>query len=329
MLHTTRREFAARLSASAVALSLSRTAWAQGGNVGRIVVGYPPGGTLDVTARRVGDAWREQGRAYIVDNRAGAAGRVANGQLKREKADGSVVLCTHTSALTIYPHVYGKLGYDAVADFKPVSPIASVTCAFAVSAAAVPASVTTLDAYVRWIKANPQAANFASPAAGSMAHFLGYRLDQAAGLKLTHVPYRGSAPAMQDLLGGQIPAYMGFVADFLPYLDSGKVRILAVTSEKRSRFMPGVPTCAEQGLPQVTGTESYGLFLPPQASDALVTELGEATRQAARNPSLVAGFEKLGLEPVSSTPAAYAQQIARDSEHWRPIVAASGFRSEE
>ena len=329
MLHTTRREFAARLSASAVALSLSRTAWAQGGNVGRIVVGYPPGGTLDVTARRVGDAWREQGRAYIVDNRAGAAGRVANGQLKREKADGSVVLCTHTSALTIYPHVYGKLGYDAVADFKPVSPIASVTCAFAVSAAAVPASVTTLDAYVRWIKANPQAANFASPAAGSMAHFLGYRLDQAALLKLTHVPYRGSAPAMQDLLGGQIPAYMGFVADFLPYLDSGKVRILAVTSEKRSRFMPGVPTCAEQGLPQVTGAESYGLFLPPQASDALVTELGEATRQAARNPSLVAGFEKLGLEPVSSTPAAYAQQIARDSEHWRPIVAASGFRSEE
>lgn len=329
MLHPTRRAFAARLSASAFAISLGQPAFAQGGNVGRILVGYPPGGTLDVTARRVGEAWREQGRAYIIDNRAGAAGRVANGQLKREKADGSVMLCTHTSALTIYPHVYGKLGYDAVADFKPVSPIASVTCAFAISADAVPASVTTLDAYVKWIKANPQAANFASPAAGSMAHFLGYRFDQASGLKLTHVPYRGSAPAMQDLLGGQIPAYMGFVADFLQYLDSRKLRILAVTSEKRSRFMPGVPTFAELGIGQVTGAESYGLFLPPQASDALVAELGEATRQAARNASLVAGFDKLGLEPLFSTSASYAQQIARESEYWRPIVAASGFRSEE
>ncbi|KQP21629.1 hypothetical protein ASF43_26825 [Pseudorhodoferax sp. Leaf267] len=284
---------------------------------------------MDVTARRVGEAWREQGRACIVDNRAGAAGRVASGQLKREKADGSVLLCTHTSALTIYPHVYSRLGYDAVADFRPVSPIANVGCAFAVSAAAVPASVTTLDAYVQWVKANPKAALFASPAAGSMAHFLGYRLDQAAGLQRTHVPYRGSAPAMQDLLGGQIPAYMGFVADFLQYADNGKLRILAVTSEKRSRFLPGVPTFAEQGLAQVTGAESYGLFLPPQASDALVAELGEATRQAARSAALMAGFDKLGLEPVWSTPAAYVQQIARESEHWRPIVAASGFKSEE
>lgn len=329
MVYPTRREFAAGLSVAALALSIGRPALAQNGSTGRILVGYPPGGTLDVTARRVGDAWREQGRVCIVDNRAGASGRVANGQLKREKADGSVVLCTHTSALTIYPHVYTRLGYDAVADFRPVSPIASVTCAFAVSAAAVPTSVTTIDAYVKWIRANPQAANFASPAAGSMAHFLGYRLDQAAGLKLTHVPYRGSAPAMQDLLGGQVPAYMGFVADFLQYQDNGKLRILAVTSEQRSRFLPAVPTFAEQGLAQVTGAESYGLFLPPQASDALVAELSEGTRRAARSASLVAGFDKMGLEPVWSTPAAYVQQIARESEHWRPIVAASGFRSEE
>ncbi|MET1114052.1 MAG: tripartite tricarboxylate transporter substrate-binding protein [Comamonas sp.] len=329
MVHPTRREFAAGLSAAALAFSTGRSALAQSGSPARIVVGYPPGGTLDVTARRVSEAWREQGRASLVDNRSGAAGRVANAQLKREKADGSVMLCTHTSALSIYPHVYAKLGYDPVADFRPVSPLASVTCAFAVSTAAVPASVTTLDAYVKWIKATPQAANFASPAAGSMAHFLGYQLDQAAGLKLTHVPYRGSAPAMQDLLGGQITAYMGFVADFLQYPDNQKLRILAVTSEKRSRFLPGVPTFAELGLAQVTGVESYGLFLPPRASDAMVAELAEATRQATQSAALIAGFDKLGLEPLWSSPAAYAQQIARESRHWRPIVAASGFRSEE
>jgi tripartite-type tricarboxylate transporter receptor subunit TctC len=329
MADTTRRAFGFGLSTAALGLAFGRPALAQGGNAGRILVGYPPGGTLDVTARRLGDAWREQGRACVIDNRAGAAGRVANGQLKREKADGSVVLCTHTSALTIYPSVYSRLGYDPTADFRPVSPIASVTCAFAVSAAAVPASVATLDGYVKWIKSNPQAANYASPAAGSMAHFLGYRLSQAAGLDLTHVPYRGSAPAMQDLLGGQVPAYMGFVADFLQYLDSSKLRILAVTSEQRSRFMRGVPTFTEQGFAGVKGAESYGIFLPPQATDGVVAELNAATQRAAKHPALIAGFEKLGIEPLSTTSADYVRQIAGDMEYWRPIVAASGFRSEE
>jgi tripartite-type tricarboxylate transporter receptor subunit TctC len=326
MPQPSRRRVLAALAASAAPLLGTRVLAQTGTN--RLVVGYPAGGTLDVTARRLADAWREQGRAYIVDNRPGAAGRIANGQLKREKADGSTVLVTHTSAMSIYPHVYAKLGYDPSTDLKPVSPIASVTCAFAVGSA-VPDAVTTVESYVRWLKATPQAANYASPAAGSMAHFLGYQFDRAAGLRLTHVPYRGSAPAMQDLLGGQIPAYMGFVADFLQHEGSGKLRILAVTSDKRSRFLPAVPSFAEQGFGSVRGSESYGLFLPPQAPDALGAELGEAPRLASRQPGLVAGFDKLGLEPVSSTPAAYAQAIARDSEFWRPIVAASGFRSED
>jgi tripartite-type tricarboxylate transporter receptor subunit TctC len=283
---------------------------------------------LDVTARNLADAWREQGRATIVDNRAGAAGRIASGQLKREKADGSVLLCTHTSAMTIYPSVYAKLGYDPVADFKPVSSLVNATCAFAVSKV-VPDSVKTLTDYVRWVKANPQLAMFASPAAGSAAHFLGFRFDQSAGLKLSHVPYKGSAPAMQDLLGAQIAAYMGFVADFMQYAGNDKLRILGVTGDKRSRFMPGVPTFAEQGFPDVVGSESYGLFLPPGASDAVTAELGDAARRAASSPALVASFDKLGLEVVSSTPAAYVQRIAQERERWTPIVVASGFRIED
>lgn len=325
-----RRQFAKHISVATAALAgMPGLSHAQtDASVGKIIVGYPAGGTLDQTARRVSEAWRTKGKTYLVDNRAGAGGRIANAQLKRERADGSVVLCTHTSALTIYPHVYTKLAYNSLTDFRPISPIAAATCAFAISSA-VPDSVKTLADYVRWVKATPTGASYASPAAGSMAHFLGYRFDQAATLKLTHVAYRGSAPAIQDLLGGQIPAYLGFVGDFLQYAASGKLRILAVTGEKRSRFMPEIPTFVEQGFPTVTGTETYGLFVPPQTPEAIVAVLSESIRAAWKDATLIAGFAQIGMEAIFMNPTAYSQLIARELETWRPVVQASGFTSEE
>ena len=210
-----RRAFA-RIAMAVPAASWLKPAMSQAiAGVGKLLVGYPAGGTLDTTARQLAEAWRKQGRQYIVDNRAGAAGRIANSQLKRERPDGTALLCTHASALTIYPHVYQRLMYDPAADLLPVSPLVAATCAFAVSNAAPP-SVRDVQTYVEWVRRTPGSATFASPAAGSFAHFLGYQLSEAAGLKLQHIGYRGSAPAMQDLIGGQIPAYLGFVADFLP-----------------------------------------------------------------------------------------------------------------
>ncbi|MGH8786807.1 MAG: tripartite tricarboxylate transporter substrate-binding protein [Cupriavidus necator] len=325
----TRRSFGTCTLATLAAGVWPVRATAQGsGQTGKIIVGYPAGGTLDQTARRVADAWRKQGRVYVVDNRAGAAGRIANSQLKRERADGSAVLCTHTSALTIYPHVYAKLVYDAAADFVPVTPVVAVTCALAVSSI-VPLSVKTLADYVKWTAQTPMHASYASPAAGSMAHFLGFQFSQAAGLKLQHIAYRGSAPAMQDLLGGQIAAYLGFVADFLPYLQSSKLRILGVTGEKRSRFMPGVPTFVEQGFATVKGTETYGLFAPPGTPESTVKSLYESVVATARDESMVSGFEQVGLEPFTLPPAEYLRMIQREREAWGAVVQASGFRSED
>ncbi|WP_028997783.1 tripartite tricarboxylate transporter substrate-binding protein [Azohydromonas australica] len=295
---------------------------------GRVLVGYPAGGTLDQTARRFSDAWRQQGRAYIVDNRAGAAGRVANAQLKRERADGSVVLCTHTSSLTIYPHVYSNLAYDSTNDFTPVTPVCEAVCAFAVSSMA-PQSVTSLAEFVRWAKEAPHKAMYASPAAGSVAHFLGFRFSQAAGLNLQHVPYRGSAPALQDLLGGQIASYFGFVGDFLPYLATGKLRILGTTGQQRSRFLPKVATFAEQGLAGVEGAETYGLFLPPKASDSTVNALYEATKVASQTSVVKAGFDQIGMDPITLSPREFVQRLAKERERWRPIVKASGFTSQQ
>src|SRR5262245_28166261 len=315
---------AALASGSFPGLALAQT----GSQPGRIIVGSPAGGSPDNTARRLADVWRQQGHAYIVDNRAGAAGRVANGQLKRERSDGSVVLCTHSSALTIYPHVYPKLAYDPARDFAPVTPVAAAVCAFAVSSA-VPASVKTLADFARWAKATPQGAMYASPAAGSVAHFLGFRFAQAAGITLQHVPYRGSAPALQDVLGGQVASYFGFVGDFLPHMGSGKLRILGTAGEQRSRFMGDVPTFAEQGFASVKGAETYGLFLPPQASEATVGAVYEAAKSASADAAVKEGFDQLGMEQVTMAPREYVAWIARDRESWRPIVQASGFKSED
>jgi tripartite-type tricarboxylate transporter receptor subunit TctC len=322
-----RRDFA-RIAAAPLAGWLLPSFAQTGGSTGKLLVGYPAGGTLDTTARQLAEAWRKQGRMYIVDNRAGAAGRIASSLLKRERPDASTLLCTQTSALTIYPHVYTKLMYDPVADFVPVSPLVAATCAFAVSST-VPASVRNLQDYVAWIRKSPGAATYASPAAGSVAHFLGYQLSEDAGLKLQHIGYRGSAPAMQDLLGGQIPAYFGFVADFLPYLQQGKVRILGVTGEQRSRFLPAVPTFVEQGFAKIRGRETYGVFAPPGTPEATTKALYEAMVSASKEPALLAAFEQVGLETHTLAPAEYARVIQRDRDTWGPVVRASGFRSEE
>lgn len=323
-----RRAFTRMAMAAPVAGWLPRAVAQTGGSTGKILVGYPAGGTLDTTARQLAEAWRKAGRNYIIDNRGGAAGRIASGQLKRERPDGSTLLCTHASALTIYPHVYTRLMYDAAADFVPVSPLVAATCAFAVSSAA-PASVNSLSEYVSWARTSPQAAAYASPAAGSMAHFLGFQLSEAAGLKLQHIGYRGSAPAMQDLIGGQIPAYFGFVADFLPYIQQGKIRILGVAAEARSSFIPAVPTFAEQGFTTIRGGENYGIFAPPGTPAATVQALYEAMVAASKDPALRAAYKQVGLEPHTLPPAEYAAQIQRERGAWGPVVRASGFRSEE
>jgi len=322
-----RRAFA-RFAMALPAAGWLSPSFAQGAGVGKLLVGYPAGGTLDTTARQLAEAWRKQGRLYIVDNRAGAAGRIANSQLKRERPDGTALLCTHASALTIYPHVYSRLMYDPAADFVPVSPLVAATCAFAVSSAA-PSSVVDLKTYVEWVKRSPGMATYASPAAGSFAHFLGYQLSDAAGVKLQHVGYRGSAPAMQDLVGGQIPAYLGFVADFLPYLAQGKIRILAVSGEKRSPFLAKVPTFAEQGFTKIRGVENYGIFAPPGTPEGTVQALYQSVVAASKDPVLRASFEQFGLEPVTLASNDYAKQLQREREAWAPIVRASGFRSEE
>ena len=163
-----------------------------------------------------------------------------------------------------------------------------------------------------------------------MPHFLGNQFERAAGITLTHVPYRGAAPGMQELMGGQIASGMFALGDFLPYLAAGKVRLLGVTDTKRSRFTPEVPTFPEQGFKSIIGVESFGLFVPARTPAAVVDRIFDLARLALREKAVTDGMAKFAFEPVvSQSTEQYTRQLSRERERWAPIVKASGFSSDD
>jgi tripartite-type tricarboxylate transporter receptor subunit TctC len=311
------------------ALLAGARARAQGAALPRLLVGFPAGGSVDTTARRVAEAWRgRMAESVIVEQKVGAGGRLAIAALKEAPPDGLTLLLSPSSMFTIYPHAYRKLAYKPESDVIPVAPLAHSTCGFGVGPM-VPAAVKSLAQFVDWAKTNPASAAYASPAAGAMPHFLGNQFERAAGIKLTHVPYRGAAPGMQDLMGGQIASGCFSIGDFLPHLSSGRVRLLGVTDSKRSRFAPEAPTFEEQGFKGIDGVESYGLFLPAKTPTATVERIADLARLALRESAVTEGLAKLGFEPFFLPSGDYGRLLAKEREQWGPIVKASGFSSDD
>jgi tripartite-type tricarboxylate transporter receptor subunit TctC len=322
---TDRRHVLASLAALAAVPFAARAQ----GQPPRILVGFPAGGSVDTTARRFADFARGKlAETVLVEQKVGAGGRIAIGALKDAAPDGQMLLLSPSSMFTIYPHAYRKLAYNPATDVMAVAPLALSTCGFGVGPM-VPGTVKTLQQFADWARANPDKAAYASPAAGAMPHFLGNQFERAAGLKLTHAAYRGAAPGMQDLMGGQIASGCFSIGDFLPHLASGRVRLLGVTDKARSRFAPDTPTFEEQGFKGIVGVESYGLFLPAKASQATVDKLADIARAAVREPAVVEALAKLGFEPLSLPPADYAKRLAAEREYWGPVVKASGFSSDD
>lgn len=295
----------------------------------RIVVGFPPGGSTDVIARLMADQLRgTYAPSVVVENRPGAAARLAVQAVKAGDADGSQVLITPVSIMTIYPHVYRKLGYDPLADFAPVSSVAAVTFGLSISSA-VPASVRTLGDYVAWAKANPKDANFGSPAAGATPHFVGVMLGRATGAPLNHIPFKGGAPLVNDLLGGQVQSGVNVLPELVPHAGSGKLRILGVSGARRSSYLPGVPTFEEAGVQGVRAAEYFGVFAPARTPAPVVAALNSAIAQALKAKPLVEGLQKLSFEIAGESPAEFAAIVKSELERWGPIVKASGFSLDE
>ena len=314
------------------AAALAATGWplwaaAQGTETARVLCGFPPGGTTDAVSRRVADKLRGVlAPTVLVENKPGAAGRLAVEELKRSAPDGSTLLLTPASMVTLYPHIYTKLAYG-MGDVTPVCTAGVIEFGFGVGHM-VPETVRNLKDFLAWAKANPAQANFASPGAGSPPHFLGALLSKEAGVELRHVPYRGSAPGLQDLLGGQVASMSSPVGDYLQYIKAGKLRLLATSGAKRSRFAPDVATYVEQGFKPLEMREWYGFFLPAKASADLVQRAATAIRAAVAMPDVVEGFAALGVEASANTPAELAAAVKSENTAWGPIVKRVGFTPE-
>lgn len=294
----------------------------------RILAGFAPGGTVDTTARRVTDRLRDVvARSVVVENRAGAGGQIALSGLKAASPDGLTLALTPMSMLGIYPHTYRKLPYDPIADFLPVSQAVRFEFGFAVGPM-VPATVRTVGEFAAWAKANAKDAAFGSPAAGSVPHFVGELIGRSAGVELRHTPYRGTQPAILDLMGGQVAAVSGPVGEFLQHLPTGRVRLLATSGAARNRFAPTVATFVEQGYRDLVFDEWFGFFVPARTPADVVARLSAAIGSALAAPEVIESLATMGLEARSSTPAELAALLKRDGERWGPIVKAIGFTAE-
>lgn len=324
-----RRQVLQSASAASLLTTIGQRAWAQAQvDTLRIITGFPPGGTSDTICRKVADKMAPgYARVAVVENRTGAGGQIAAQAVKAAPADGNTVLQTPMSILGVYPHIYRKLPYDPVGDFLPVTLGCTFDFGFAVGPQ-VPASVRNLSDFFAWCRANPMLANFGSPAAGSVPHFIGALLGKQAGLDLKHVAFRGTQPAILDMIGGQIAAVSGPIGEFTQHVAAGKARLLAASGSKRSAFAPDTPTMVEQGLKDFAFDEWFGFYVPANTPGAVIARLNTAMRAALAAPETISGLATMGLEAKSSTPEELAARLKADTEKWGPLVKTIGFTAD-
>lgn len=295
----------------------------------KIMYGFPPGSAGDSVARRVAE--KLGGTAYsknpgFVENKPGAGGRIAVEALKNAPADGSVLTLAPVSALAVYPHIYPKLGYKPE-DVAPVSIGAVMHHGLAVGPA-VPPEVKTLKDFLAWAKAHPDKASYGSPGAGTMPHLLGALLGLRAGVDIKHVPYRGTVPSITDLVGGQIAAAVNPSGDYLQYMKSGRVRVLASSGKKRSPYLPGVPTFTELGYPDVTSEEWFGFYASARTPATTIGQANAAITAALKDKAVIEALGLVGLVAYGSTPQEMAADQKAEFERWGPLVKQIGFTAE-
>jgi tripartite-type tricarboxylate transporter receptor subunit TctC len=315
-----RRHFAALAGATLAAPAV----WAQDRTM-RILVGFPPGGSADVIARLIAEKMRVSlGQNVIVDNKPGAAGRLVLGEIKRAAPDGQTLVLTPSGALVIAPWLYSNLPYDPVKDLSPVARV--VTFDFAVTVGPG-APQGDLKAVLAWMKANPAKANYATSGAGTVPHFAGLLMSQATGVPLTHVAYRGGAPAAQDLIGGQVPMMVDTASETIEHHKSGKVRIIAVTGEQRSKSLPEVPTLKEQGI-NMAADAFFGLYGPAGMQPEVVARIDRAVAEALKDPAIQEKIYGFGLVPSYAPAAELASTQAAHLKRWETPIKASGYKAE-
>jgi tripartite-type tricarboxylate transporter receptor subunit TctC len=293
----------------------------------RIVVPFAPGNTLDTAVRVVAEEFRKNtGQPLLVEAKPGGSGIVAAQAVAQAAPDGYTLLLSNTSMLTINPHTFSKLPYDAEKSFKPVSNFLGTAMVMAVHSS-VPAN--NLREFIDWAKPQGNKVSYASFTAGNSSHFAGVILNQKAGLNMTHVPFNGTPPAVQNLVGGQVNAAFLPLLAVKPHLEAGRVKVLAVTSPTRSPLMPAVATFREQGYPDLEIYIWAAVSAPAGTPDAVIANVNRELVKALRAQEVKDKWRAMDFETLPSTPEELARFVQADLKRWGEAVRLSGFKASE
>lgn len=288
----------------------------------RLIVPFPPGGPADVLARvvgqKLGTAW---GQTVVIDNHPGAGGNIGMEVGKLAVPDGYTLVLAPTGNLTVNPSLYAKLQYDPIRDFAPVTQLASVPNILVVSSSVPANSVKELIALA---KAKPGELNFASPGDGSIAHLAGEMFKTMAGINMVHIPFNGMAPAMNNVLSGQVQVFFAGITTAMPQVKAGKLKALAVASPQRVATLPQLPTVAESGLPGFAAVSWYGVVAPAGTPPDIVNKLNREIVKILRLPDVREALAAQGAEIIGNTPEEFASVIKSETAAWATVVKTSG-----
>jgi len=290
----------------------------------KLIVPYAAGVTTDLLARQTGErAGRILGQPIVVENRTGASGIIGTQAVAKSAPDGYTLVFGSNQTHATNAVLVKNLPYDPIKDFTPVA--LGATFQFAIAAG--PASgAKNWSEFAAWAKANPTKAGYATSGAGSLPHFFGVLLGRGIGVEMVHVPYKGSAAYLNDLVGGQVPAAIDAIADLTELHRAGKVKVLASSGATRSTALPDVPTFGELGVKGVEAMGWFGFFAPAKTPKPIVDALNAAINKALQSPDVAEKLSKLGMDPATGTPEQFAAIVVNDYNKWGPIVKASGFK---
>ena len=281
----------------------------------RVIVPFPPGGGADGAARPMAEKLAAiLGQPVVLENRPGAAGNIGGEAAARAAPDGYTLLFAN-DFLATNPALYKSVGYDPLKDFTPIARVGTVQMVMA-----VPPSLPARDLKELAALSQAKPLTFGTPGVGSVPHLLGELLNLEGSIRLLHVPYKGSAPAVADAIGAQIDVVLTTMPSLAPYIRAGKLRGIAIPSARRSEILPELPTFAEAGVPGINADIWYGLFAPAATPEPVLRRLQAAAAEALAQPELTGRLRKAGYEPSSATPEAFTAQIKADLERWRRVV---------
>jgi len=318
--------FRAAAVALGIALALGSGAFAQDYPTKpiKIFVPAPAGGGTDILGRMVGEGISKAlGQPVIIENRGGGSGMIAADMVLKSPADGYTLFMVYSGVLTVNQALFPNITYDPVKDFAPVAIFADVPNVLIVHNSLPVKSVAEL---VKLAKAKPGSLNYASSGNGVSNHLAMEQFKQLAGIDMVHVPYKGGAPAMTDLLGGQVQLMFNNLVEVIPHLKGGKIRALAVATPKRTPVLPDLPTVAESGVPGYEMQLWYGLVAPAGTPPAIVNKLNEVVHKMQEQTQVKAKLYTMGADPVSMSPAEFGALIKREGEKWSRVVKQAGIK---